>query len=85
MLATTSSAELAEWEAYWRINPFGPVRGDYQAALVAQTVAAAHGSKAKLKDFLLRFEPRKPQSPELQQHLLNLFFLSLGNASAPQP
>lgn len=34
-----SSAEFAEWMAFYGVEPFGEVRGDIQAAVIASTVA----------------------------------------------
>lgn len=63
-----SSQELTEWMAYERLaGPLGPERGDYQAALVAATVANAMSSKRKrhkIKDFLLPWGGRRKRSPE---------------------
>jgi hypothetical protein len=36
-----SSAEFAEWMAYYNHDPFGGFRNDLQAAIIARTVAAA--------------------------------------------
>jgi hypothetical protein len=57
LLARISGEEITEWAAYERLRgPLGPVRGDWQAAVVASTVyAVMAGKKArrrKLKDFL---------------------------------
>ena len=35
-----SAVDLAEWEAFYRIEPWGPERGDMQAGIVASAVAA---------------------------------------------
>lgn len=47
-------------------GPLGPERGDWQAALVAYVIAAAHRTEKskplRLKDFLLRWAPRPKQS-----------------------
>lgn len=80
-MAEIDSAELTEWMAFYRLEPFGGQRGDFQAALVAQTVAACAGNaKATLGDFLLDFDGsrrRKPQNEVQKQFLLDLFFKSL--------
>lgn len=79
LLAEIDSAELTEWMAYYRLEPFGGQRGDFQAALVAQTVAACHGGKRKLGDYLLDFDGtrRKPQTEAQKQVLLEMFFRSM--------
>ncbi|MFW6034562.1 MAG: phage tail assembly protein T [bacterium] len=74
LLGRISSRELAEWMAYERaFGPLGGERGDYQAALVAQTVANANRGKKqrvrKLSDFLLRWS-RQRQSPQQQLEIM---------------
>lgn len=71
MLARTSSRELAEWQAYEReYGPLGPERGDWRAAMLAQTFAATmagnKGRRPKLTDFLLRWSAPRRQNPEEQ-------------------
>ncbi|WP_289009514.1 DUF4035 domain-containing protein [uncultured Thermomonospora sp.] len=66
LLARMPSAELTEWMAYERITgPLGGERGDIQAALIstviANSLAGKKGRRAKLRDFLLKWD-RKPQS-----------------------
>lgn len=46
---------------YYQINPFGPLRGDIQAAMVAATMANIHAKKGQsfqVKDFLPEFKVR---------------------------
>lgn len=76
LFARFDSAELATWRAFDLIQPIGGERGDWQAALVANTVARCHGNKTKLGDFLLRFGPPGPprkQSPEEMLAVLQRF------------
>jgi hypothetical protein len=48
LLAITTAAQMAEWEAFWRIDPWGEERADLRAGIVASTVANANrGSKTK--------------------------------------
>jgi hypothetical protein len=51
MLAEISSAELTEWQAYYDLEPFGDMRGDLRAGIVASTIANVMG------------DPKKPMSP----------------------
>lgn len=39
LLARMPSAELAEWQAYYGLEPFGEMRADLRAGIVASTVA----------------------------------------------
>lgn len=56
LLARISSRELTEWAAYELVSgPIGPSRGDFQAALIASTIAAVNAEKGKapsLTDFM---------------------------------
>ena len=56
-----SSEEFVDWQIYYEMNPFGPKRDDFNAALIARTIAQANAPKGKrfqLKDFLLEFRSR---------------------------
>lgn len=63
MLQKMSSAELTDWLAYWRLDPFGEERADLRAGIVAATTAnvwAGKGKRAKPADFMPKFDtPRK--------------------------
>jgi hypothetical protein len=52
--------EFRHWIAYDKIEPLEPFRGDYQAALIALTIANSNRSRDtrpfRLSDFLLKFE-----------------------------
>lgn len=53
-----SSNEFADWIAYYQLQPFGPYRGDVQAAMVACTIANANAKKGTHyapKDFIPKF------------------------------
>jgi hypothetical protein len=59
------SAEMAEWMAFYRIEPFGEQREDVRAGIVASTIAnfMQGGKKPKIftpSDFML-FKQEKPQ------------------------
>lgn len=63
MLARVGSDELTEWQAYYRIEPWGGERGDVQAGIVATTIVnglrglsgSRGGKDVGPGDFLLRF------------------------------
>jgi len=59
LLARISSRELAEWMAYFEIDPFGEERADLRAGIVASTVANSQrgrrGTAFKPKDFMPKF------------------------------
>lgn len=60
--------EYAEWRDFYRRHPFGPVRGDYQAGVVARTLYAVNGRRhlPKLAEFVIRPERRKPPGPAVR-------------------
>ena len=80
LLASISSEELAEWAAYYRINPFGSYRSDLQAANVAMVTAQVNAKKGhvfKLTDFMLKFgepEPSKSMTPKEIRERINQMF-----------
>jgi hypothetical protein len=60
LLLRISSRELSEWMAYYRLEPFGQVRGDLQAGIVASVMANAWGEKRakslRPTDFVLQMD-----------------------------
>ena len=67
LLNTHTSRQLAEWEAMYRLDPFGEERADMRAALVCKVIAErtpGNKKRFKIRDFLLRFAPRRAQSTE---------------------
>lgn len=55
LLASMTSREMAEWEAYDKIEPIGAIRADIHAALIAREVANNNPYRRKptqLADFL---------------------------------
>lgn len=52
---TMSAQELVEWMIYSTIEPFGPAREDYRAALNASVVANCNGAKTQPDDFIKPF------------------------------
>lgn len=63
LLGELDSRELTEWMAYERVEPFGVVRDNLHAGVVAATVANANRSKSakpfQPTDFLLEFGKRR--------------------------
>lgn len=62
---TMPATELAEWAQLYEEEPFGDVRADLHAAIVACTVARALGGnkQARIKDFLPSFTITAPVPP----------------------
>lgn len=82
MLAGMSSRELAEWMAYYELEPFGEWRADVRSAIVAMTVAAANrgkrGRAPKLEDFMPKFDGERQQDPESLLEKVRLLNAALG-------
>ena len=61
------AAELGQWQRFYRRHPFGLIRGDYQAWLVARNVAEVFGSGLRPLDRaalgLTKHKPRTVKSP----------------------
>lgn len=66
MLRQMKPRRLLGWQTYFELEPFGSMRGDYQAGIIAKMIADVHQAKKKdgtdftLEDFLLKFEEAKP-------------------------
>lgn len=64
LLTRISSRELAEWRAYYTMEPFGEDRADLRAGIIASTTANVFRKSGtqpyKAQDFLPKFEkPRQ--------------------------
>jgi len=75
LLARMSSRELAEWQAYAQLDPFGNERGDLQAGIVASMIANVYRDRKKQRkpfapaDFLPVFERKRKRRQTWQQQL----------------
>jgi hypothetical protein len=79
MLATAPnpSAQLDEWEAYDRLEPFGQQRGDMQAGIAANMLRAMHNlDPLDPRAYVLDFDETRTreQSPEEIEAKLTLYF-----------
>lgn len=65
MLAQMTSRQFAEWQAYYRLEPWGEERADLRSGIIAATFANAHRAKgakpAKAEDFMPDFDGRRKQ------------------------
>jgi hypothetical protein len=69
---TLSNAELAEWVAYYDVNPWDEWRADLRAGIVASTLANVHSSKKgkfKPRDFMVDFSKRGHREPKTPEQL----------------
>ena len=83
LLARIDSRELTEWAAYEQVcGPLGPVRGDYNAAVVAATVhnamAGKKGRRTKLKEFMIDWGARRAQTWEEQLAAVRVMNRAMG-------
>jgi hypothetical protein len=79
MLAELDCVELAEWMAYDSLDPFGGVRGDVQAGVVAAAVMNAAGGKGRddvfcAADFMPDFKPAAKKDPAQLTSKVNQLF-----------
>lgn len=79
------SAEFAEWQAYYLLEPFGEYRADVRNALLACVIANSNRGKSqrsyKIKDFMPVFGPPRRQSASDQRAVWEAF-VSAHNQSA---
>ena len=78
---TVSVREYVRWLAFYRLCPFGPVRGDLQAGIVAATAANIMGAKPQAKpgDFLLEFhKAKKAQTPDQIMAICKMIHREMG-------
>lgn len=71
--------ELASWRRFYAICPFGPVRGDLQAGMVARAVYAGAGYKRLpgLLDFVI--QSRRADKPTGSNEASQLEAISLAS------
>lgn len=74
LLQAIDSEELIEWQAFYRLNPFGLDRGDLQASIVASTIANVNrDAKSKpygASDFMPVFGETKEQKRPINDELI---------------
>jgi hypothetical protein len=69
------SRELSEWMAYERIEPFGEMRADLRAGIVASVVANANrtrGDAFKPADFMPNFDREEEVEVEVDNKVNEL-------------
>lgn len=91
LLASISSRELTEWQAFFRLEPFGEERADLRAGIIASTMAnTARDPKQRPRPFEPReFMPQfddEPVDDEMEQAALwarvNEVMFALGGRAA---
>lgn len=77
--------QFQRWQMYYELEPFGPRRDNYHAAVVARAIYTAHGVKKKdggefsYEDFLLDWKPAPPkrrQTVEEQKAIARIYALA---------
>jgi hypothetical protein len=73
LLSRIDSHELAEWMAYYSLDPFGTARADLSAGIIAATVANANKGKKgrpfQPADFMPYTEKREQTESDMIQIL----------------
>jgi hypothetical protein len=62
LLETVDAAELAEWEAFWKIEPWGDEWR--QTARLATALCTAWGAKRLEEEMLMPSHRKPPQTPD---------------------
>ena len=74
MLARMDSRELAEWAAFYQVEPFGEIREDLRAGIIAATTANCHRGKGgkpfEPKDFMPLIEKAGQSEDEMKRMLM---------------
>jgi len=76
MLARMDAIELAEWQAFYNIEPFCDRRQDLQHAIVASTIYNLLRRKGRAKsvaDFMPEFNKGKMSQGELNTKIMETF------------
>lgn len=72
---------LAEWVAYYSVEPFGEERADARNAITAATVYNSHrrkGKAAKVEDYMPKFSQPEKQSPDDMIQFAAMYTAALG-------
>lgn len=66
--------ELAEWRAYYQLEPLGEVRADMRMARICQVLANTHSSGTSFheSDFMFQFEPERQSVEVMKKTMLTL-------------
>lgn len=68
--------EFVQWQAYYRLEPFGEERADLRNAIVACVIANAHRGKGRsfrVRDFMPTFDRRPQQTPQEMETVFRAF------------
>jgi hypothetical protein len=70
LLSRTSSHELAEWMAYYQLEPFGEERGDLRSGIISSVIANVNRGKGTAaytpRDFMPFIEKQEKEEEDLE-------------------
>ncbi len=77
------ASEFRDWQTFYELEPFGDVRADLRAGIVAATVANAHrdprkGKPARPQDYMLQFEPKPPRTAQSMYEQMKALVMATG-------
>jgi hypothetical protein len=83
LLGELSSSQLAEWLAYFQLEPFGEERDDLRMGIVASTIANVNRSPKRKKpyeprDFMPQFDEDEDDPEEAALRLMAQMKAALG-------
>jgi len=74
-----SAKEYNLWIADYNIEPWGEIRSDYRAAMIAKTSLLPHSEEDfNIEDFIVKFEEKPEQTPEQIFKTLGAYTLGMG-------
>jgi len=76
MLARMDSREVAEWQAFYNLEPFGAKRKDLRAAIIASTnynMLRRKGRPKSVTDFIPDFTKGKTSQDALNKKIMDVF------------
>jgi len=76
MLARMDSREIAEWQAFYNLDPFGERRADLRAGIIASTnynMLRRKGRPKSVTDFIPDFTKGKSSQAALNNKIMDVF------------
>jgi hypothetical protein len=72
LLDTVDQVELAEWAAFYDLDPWTADRADMNAAMICSVLAHVHGVKAPPSDFMPEYGPPPEPVERSDEDLIGL-------------
>lgn len=79
MLSMISSRQLAEWMAFYKLEPFGFEAMMYGHAITSSTIANAHRKKGRKAFQPFDFLPKEKEMPSSKSFFANLKSILMAN------